>query len=313
MGDNQQGPLDIDQAAAAFGALAEEDNEEREEPGTADAEDDGVAEDTEDGEQESDEEDEEQESEEEAADKSYTVKVDGKEIQVTQKELLSGYQRQADYTRKSMALAEERKASEAELSAVRGERQQLARWAQQMLVKLQREAPQEPNWEELRQTDPIGFATAWAEHQRYREHQGRIAEQYQAVMAKNQEEEAAALSRTLAAEAERLAAVLPEWKDEAKASKEKAALLQYGKKMGFSDQELNAVYDHRTVLVLRKAMLYDRIAGKRPEVNASRQAPRVSPPNGNSPRRLNDAAKAAQRLAKTGSIKDAAAAFERFL
>jgi len=313
MGDTQQGPLDIDQAAAAFGALADEDNEEREEDEAADAEDDGSEDTGDDGEPESDDEPDEQEIDEEAADKSYAVKIDGKEVRVSEKELLAGYSRQADYTRKAMALAEDRKANEAELQAVRGERQQLAQWAQQMLIKLQREAPVEPNWDELRQTDPIGFATAWAEHQRYREHQGRIAAQYEQVMAKNRDDEAKALSRTLATEAERLTTVLPDWKDEAKASKEKAALLSYGKKMGFSDEELNAVYDHRTVLVLRKAMLYDRIAAKRPEVNASRQMPRVSPPAGNAPRRTTAHAKAAQRLAKTGSIKDAAAAFERFL
>jgi hypothetical protein len=35
---------------------------------------------------------------------TYTVKVDGKDVQVTQEELLAGYSRQADYTRKSQVL-----------------------------------------------------------------------------------------------------------------------------------------------------------------------------------------------------------------
>ena len=39
----------------------------------------------------------------------YTVKVDGEEIEVTKEELLKGYMRQADYTRKTQALAEDRK------------------------------------------------------------------------------------------------------------------------------------------------------------------------------------------------------------
>lgn len=39
---------------------------------------------------------------------SYTVKIDGQEVPVTLDELLKGYQRQSDYTRKTQALAAER-------------------------------------------------------------------------------------------------------------------------------------------------------------------------------------------------------------
>lgn len=46
---------------------------------------------------------------EEPAGESYTVKVDGEESQVTLEELQDGYQRQADYTRKTQELADERK------------------------------------------------------------------------------------------------------------------------------------------------------------------------------------------------------------
>ena len=47
-----------------------------------------------------------------------TVKVDGQEIRVSQSELVAGYQRQADYTRKSQALAEERRRYDALLQQV---------------------------------------------------------------------------------------------------------------------------------------------------------------------------------------------------
>ena len=38
----------------------------------------------------------------------YTVKVNGEDVEVTQEELLRGYMRQADYTRKTQALSDER-------------------------------------------------------------------------------------------------------------------------------------------------------------------------------------------------------------
>ena len=44
----------------------------------------------------------------EPAGESYTVKVDGSEEQVSLDELRDGYQRQADYTRKTQELASER-------------------------------------------------------------------------------------------------------------------------------------------------------------------------------------------------------------
>lgn len=51
------------------------------------------------------EEEEHQEPEEEP---KYKVKVDGEEVEVTQEELLRGYMRQSDYTRKTQQLANER-------------------------------------------------------------------------------------------------------------------------------------------------------------------------------------------------------------
>ena len=51
----------------------------------------------------------EEESEEETEEEpKYKVKVDGQEVEVTQEELLRGYMRQSDYTRKTQALANER-------------------------------------------------------------------------------------------------------------------------------------------------------------------------------------------------------------
>ena len=46
---------------------------------------------------------------EEPVEGAYTIKVDGEESQVTLEELQDGYQRQADYTRKTQELADERR------------------------------------------------------------------------------------------------------------------------------------------------------------------------------------------------------------
>lgn len=96
-----------------------------------------VAEDTEvedldetsDEEVESGETEELDESDDEVEDASdsetYTVKVDGETVEVTLKEALAGYQRQADYTRKMQALAEERKQFEEASEEIGGVLQQV--------------------------------------------------------------------------------------------------------------------------------------------------------------------------------------------
>lgn len=96
-----------------------------------------VAEDTEvedlddnsDEEVESGETEESDESDDEVEDASdsetYTVKVDGETVEVTLKEALAGYQRQADYTRKMQALAEERKQFEEASEEIGGVLQQV--------------------------------------------------------------------------------------------------------------------------------------------------------------------------------------------
>lgn len=51
----------------------------------------------------------EPETNKEGEDEVYKVKVDGEEVEVTKEELLKGYMRQSDYTRKTQSLAQERK------------------------------------------------------------------------------------------------------------------------------------------------------------------------------------------------------------
>lgn len=66
-------------------------------------------------EEESESEETEETEEQEEQPKSYLVKVDGEEVEVTLDELQKGYSRTQDYTRKTQALAEQRKEAEAEL------------------------------------------------------------------------------------------------------------------------------------------------------------------------------------------------------
>ena len=131
-------------------------------------EDESLEEDTEE-EAEADEAEEESEETDEEAEEEflYAVKVDGGEQEVTLDELMKGYSRQSDYTKKTQELAQGRKAIEqlygqynSEIGALQQERQQYV-WSfitsctDILLSGL--EQYNNIDWETLKQEDPIEY------------------------------------------------------------------------------------------------------------------------------------------------------------
>ena len=93
----------------------------------------------------------------ETTDERYEVKVDGEPVVVDLEELKNGYSRDADYRKKTMALADERRAFETESQAVAQERQQYQAGLAQLRSALER-IQGEPDWEQLRnQMEPAEF------------------------------------------------------------------------------------------------------------------------------------------------------------
>ena len=90
----------------------------------------------------------------------------------------------------------------------------------------------------------------------------------------------------------------------------------FAKSIGFTDQELSQVYDHRAVLALYKAMQYDKLQkGKPGVVKKVADAPKTMKPGVASQADVEaDATKKLMgQLRKSGKKGDAAKVFERFL
>jgi hypothetical protein len=253
--------------------------------------------------------DQEEGDDEPAPETSYTVKVAGETRKVPLSELLAGYQRNADYTQKTQRLAEERKAHDAEAAATRSERERYSQVLQGLEARMRQMTP-EPNWDQLRATDPVGFAMQWADYQRrqgevaaVQAEQRRIAELNDA----DRQKQVAALSTQ---EHAKLLEVLPRWKDPKVASAERRALVEYGLSQGFDADELAGVLDHRAVNMLWKAHQYDRIKARQGDIRRQvAESPTVAAPP-STPARRNRVTQAKTRLAQTGSVRDAAAVFE---
>jgi hypothetical protein len=246
----------------------------------------------------------------------YKAKVGGEEVEVELDELINGYQRSKDYTQKSQALAEQRKAIDAErqhLEQVKQERQAYAQKLQALDSFLSQQNRGE-DLEVLKETDPIGYAVKVAEQSQrekqlavVRAEQQRIAQQQQAEQQQN-------LQNHLKAESEKLASVIPELSTP-KGDAIRKEIREYAKSVGWSDQELSSVYDHRAVLTLYKAMKFEQLQKGKPEtLKKVQQAPKMLKPGTSTPNTKSSQEKQVmQKLRQTGKVRDAAAAFERFL
>ena len=257
---------------------------------------------------------EEETEEEEQPTEVYTVKVDGKEVEVTLDELQKGYSRTQDYTRKTQQIAETRKAVDAEASAIRAEREQYA----QLLGALQQqlETTEVPiDMDRLRDEDPIEWVRQSEIRRQKQEKLAAIQFEQQRLSQLTAQQRAQEMNAHLATQQEALIQAVPEWKDSKKAQAEKALLVEFGKKIGFSDDELKNVYDHRAVVALRKAALYDQMMSKRGQIKpVINNGPRPAKPSAaGRVSTTTESTRAKQRLAKSGRVNDAASAIELLL
>ena len=255
-----------------------------------------------------------EESEEQDQPQTFTVKVDGKEVAVTLDELQKGYSRTQDYTRKTQQIAEVRKQVEQETQAVRAEREQYAQLLGALQAQLQTSEPQ-VDLERLYHEDPIEWVRQKEVLRERQEKAYAIQAEQQRLSQLSQQEQQRAMEAHLENQKDALLAALPEWKDPKKAKAEKALVLESAKSVGFTDDDLKSVYDHRLVLLLRKAAMYDQMVSKRqgikPVVN---NGPRPAKPGAaGRVSTTTESTRAKQRLAKTGRVDDAASAIELLL
>ena len=250
-----------------------------EEPADADADEVEVEAEAEDVEYEEvdDDEFEYEDVEEEAPvveEQRYRVKAGDDEAEVTLDELKNSYMRNADYTRKTQQVAEQRKAAEAELAAVQGERQ---RYADQLAVVEQALSQQEPTqeyWNELYQSDPLEYTR---QRDLARDRKKAMEQMQQRVQQEQAAQLQAQAQQRLAQERDRMNELIPEWLDEEVAAKEKAAVVTYAQRQGYSDVELAQVSDARAVSMIRKAYLYDELmSGKPAAQKRASKAPKMT-------------------------------------
>ena len=146
-----------------------------------------------------------------------------------------------------------------------------------------------------------------------RQQQAQLQQQAQAAYEHNQKTQAEARQQQLEMERKEALRLFPDWKDSEKAATQKAALIDYGKNIGYSDEDLSSIVNAKDLVVLDKAMKYDAMLNTKKGISKKSTPPAIRKRvkgKGLAPK----GAKAAKNLGekrdtlrKSGSVRDAAA------
>lgn len=175
------------------------------------------------------------------------IEVDGETLSV--EEIKLGYLRQGDYTKKTQAVAEQRKAAEEQTKSYESTLSALLTAAGADLSRFDN-----VNWEQAAVENPDQYKQAKAMYEQTQqtfnfiksqadEHQQRVQDQQQAMVKEKATESLTVLKSTI-----------PNWNNDLYYS-----IGEYAKDaLGVSSEEFNGITDHRSITAMYKAMQFDR-------------------------------------------------------
>ena len=296
-----------------------------EEESQPEEEDESFEEESEEEEESVEEEEESEEPDEEEGEVLYAVTVNGEEREVNLDELLSGYSRQSDYTRKTQELSSDRKQMEelaqrynSELQQMQYERQQYMGNLEQIIGTAAGELDKfaKIDWSTLKDDDPIEYVTKREEFREAQEKVQSIRNEQASAQQKFAQDTEAMRKQALKEEHGKLVAAIPEWSEPEKQKKLASDIKSFALSQGFSEEELSSLIDHRSVLVLIKAAKYDKMTSSDIKTKKLKNKPKViRSGKGRSSTQASKSKRTAQmkRLRGTGHIDDASALLEDFI
>ena len=249
---------------------------------------------------------------------TYTIKVDGNDVEVTLDELQAGYSRQADYTRKSQVLAEQRKKADEELAATQQERQHYLSQLEQFNTQADSKIKElsSTDWTKLKEEDPTEYMLKRDQYRELQDNKRMVEEEQQNLQLKSQQENQAKWQEELGRQQEIMVQRLPEWTDPDKGPKLKQNIKSFAVKKGFTEQEVSSLIDARSVDVLHKAMLYENLLATKISGKKAKVVPKVTRPGSPATKGeiSSDKVKAQRaRLRKSGHLNDAKSVIESLL
>lgn len=246
----------------------------------------------------------------------YRVVVDGQEQEVTLDELMKGYSRQSDYTRKTEKLSQDRKSVEElkneytrQNEEAKIKRDQYEKQIQILSEQLKQSEPSKVDLDRLYEDDPAEYVRVKAEQDRRKELLEKANQERQRIQSEKQEEQSKQYNAYLEQQRELLAQKLPIYADKEKGPEFVKNLTSYAKEIGYTDQEINMLVDHRSVIMLANAYRYDKL--KKANLK-NKKVTKVSKVVSSSSAKVQDENEVAKRmkskkatLKRTGKVNDA--------
>jgi hypothetical protein len=208
-------------------------------------------------------------SEEDAPEPTYKVKVNGEEVEVPLSELTKGYSREQDYTKKTMALAEERQRIQSQFASELKQHLELFEACDPILSEAKN-----IDWQALAANDPATYVQLKEAVDQRR----AVVEQARAKIAQasqgNPEAEAAQQAEVAQKETEALIKAMPELADPDKMKGFATEAVNYLRGTGFDDSEIAELVDHRALTIIDKARRYDAMQKSKAELPAKKVVPK---------------------------------------
>ena len=251
----------------------------------------------------------------------YKLTVNGQEMEVTLDELRKGYSRQQDYTQKTEKLSQDRKnvdqlkneytreSEEAKIKRDQYEKQL------QVLSEQLKASEQKVDLDSLYEDDPAQYVKVKAEQDRQKELLNSANKEQERIQAEKQEEYNRTYSNYLEQQRELLVQKLPIYANKEKGPEFVKNLTNFAKEIGYSDQEISQLVDHRAVMMLANAYRYDKLK----KANLSnKKVTKVSKVVSSSGYKVQDDSDVVKRmnskkatLKKTGKVQDAVSILEQ--
>ena len=226
------------------------------------------------------EEEADESEEEEGEERVFTIKVDGKEISLTESELIERAQKGTDYSNKTMAVAEERKAVQVEREHVATARQQVDSHLTETVNRLQAFSQfMEANIGQAPDPAMLDYDTAgYLRHkEQYEARRGQLHEAYAAIQ-HVQDEQArqrqAWIAERAASTEKALADTLPGWSDDMLSD-----LNGYASSLGLNPQTVgDAMLSPGFWQLAHKAKAFDALQAKKAEMKPTQKLAKVAKP-----------------------------------
>jgi hypothetical protein len=249
--------------------------------------------------EEAEEVDEDPTDEAEAEESEAMFEVDGESLSA--EELKLGYLRQSDYTKKTQAVAEQRKAFEAQTAEAEATMNALMSAAGADISRFQN-----VNWEQAAIDNPDQYRQAKAAFEQAQSTYNLIKAQADQFQTQQQQQTEAAQKEAAKESLTVLKTNIPNWNNDLYYK-----IGEYAQGLGVSGEEFNKVSDHRLITALWKAMQFDQakqVTAKKKAKSSPTKTLSGSKADSTKAVQSESARKTRERLRKSGTVDDAAAA-----